>query len=636
MATPYDKGIIWLHWMGRVVREQTIRELAQKVKQKAPSSTGIAIKTNDGKDWQGRYDTDPNMEINGPDNIFKWTRELALNGLQTHLWCVVRGVDPNEEADIIIQACKVSGVKSMILDVEGGPEYFGGRPASVARQVIERIRGGIPSDFHLALNFDYRGSHPASIHIDEWLPHVQSLHPMVYWWHFSESTRGPKRYLDDMFSILAKYNKPIVPMLQAYPDPSTGFMVPPEHMEEAGVYSFEKGGAGISYFRIGTFIDDEHYAAVGRVNPADIDPIPPEPEEPSDPASTFQVITLGLNVRSHPSTEERTLLPDRQLQLGDKITVLPTSRLENEGYIWWRHKTGWSAEKTSDGSSVFMIRSTDSTPSDDKKLMVVTLSLNVRSEPSLDPSTLIEAAQLRMGEIVTVDPNSRREAFGFVWWHHDRGGWSAEKTSDGSEIYLSDANADLPPTDFVFSKSPMDLDKMRWFYYYGNTRFAYFYGAQHNYDGYSQGLHGGLDYGYPAKSGNTIPIYAGVHGVFDYSGSGRAFGPNRVDILTNGYLLIYGHVADPIRLARGTAVTPDTIVGWVDTGAKHMHLEIRKGGYLFNPLLFMTRTMRETIFQNFPPTGNYAFFQSDRWNKWITPLDQPRIKLGGPVIGPRA
>lgn len=632
MPTPFDKQIIWIHWMGRVVREKSIRELAETIKTKCPSATGIAIKSNDGNDWQGSYDTDPAMEINGPQDIFKWARELARNGLQTHLWCVVRGVNPDAEADVIIEACKVPGIRSMILDVEGGPQYFGGRPPSVARHMIQRIRAGIPSDFHLALNFDYRGSHPDSIHFNEWLPHIQSLHPMVYHWHFSESTRGPERYLEDMFNKLRPYNLPIVPMLQAYPDPSTNFMVPDEHMYRAGVYSYEHGAAGISYFRIGTFVGNDEYEAVGQIKPDEIEVIPPEPE-PVSLASTFQVVTLALNVRTKPTTEERTLIPDKQLRLGERVAVLPTSRIENEGFVWWRHKEGWSAEKSVDNSRIFMIPA-DGGGTQQMRFQVVTLSLNIRTEPSLNAFTLT-GEQLRLGEVVRIKPDSRRDAFGYIWWEHEHG-WSAERRSDGSEIYMADVDAALPPTDFRFFRSPMNINDMQWFYYYGNTRFAYFYGRDHNYDGYSQGLHGGLDFGYPAKSGDTIPVFAGVNGIFDYSGSGRAFGPNRVDILVGEYLIIYGHVANPVKLAKGTPVNPDTIVGWIDTGAKHMHLEIRSRGYMYNPLLFMPRSMRENIFEEFPPIGSYAFFQSESWNKWVTPLDQPVIRLGGPVIGPRA
>ena len=132
-----------------------------------------------------------------------------------------------------------------------------------------------------------------------------------------------------------------------------------------------------------------------------------------------------------------------------------------------------------------------------------------------------------------------------------------------------------------------------------------------------------------------IPIYAGVHGTFD--GRGSAFGPNRVDVVLGDYRIIYGHVANPSTLPVGARVTPDTIVGEMDFGERHMHLEIRyRNQYILNPFLFMSETMRNSFISEFPPEGDYAFYTSTRWQRWDSPLDQPTIVLGGPVIGPRA
>lgn len=548
MTTPFDRKIFWIHWMGRAVGETTIEQLIQTIKTHSPNVKGVAIKSNDGHYWQGRYDNKPDMAINGQADILRWAKALARHGLQTYLWCVVRGNDVEEESRIIGLACRTAGVKAMLLDVEVGEGYFGGQTAETARRLITRVRNAAPNGFHLALNLDARGNHPRNIHIDEWLPYVDSLHPMVYHWHFSEGTRGPKTYIDEAFFNLAKYNKPIVPMLQTYEDPSSGTRVPESHVYEAGVYSFQKGAPGISYFRLGTAGPPE-FNAISKIDPNNI--------------------------------------PD----------------------------------------------SGGGTPGPTKRFLVSTLVLNVRSEPSTDARTLLPGEQLRQGEQIEAQVNSRTERVGFVWWQH-RTGWSAERKLDNSEVFLVDMNTPLPPPPFIFERSPVGLDEMRWFYYYGNTVFAYRYGTQHNYNGYSQGLHGGLDYGHPGG----IPIYAGVNGVFDYSGSERAFGPNRVDILIGDYRIIYGHVSRPVSLARGTRVNPNTVVGTMDYGAQHMHLEIRyqNEAYILNPLQFMTEAMRNALISKFPPEGIYDFYSSPRWQRWLTPLDQPTIIRGGPVIGPKA
>lgn len=547
MATPFDKKIFWLHWMGRSVGENTIEELVQTVRRYTPNVGGIAIKTSDGEYWQGRYDNKPDMAVNGPDDVLRWAKTLARNGLRTYLWCVIRGDNVDDEARVIAEACRVRGVQGMLLDVEAGEGYFGGQSAETARRLINKIRNASPNGFHIALNLDARGTHPQRIHINEWLPHVDSLHPMVYHWHFSEGTRGPRQYIDEAFRSLAQYNLPIVPMLQAYEDPSTGTRVPEDHIYDAGVYSFQKGAAGISYFRLGSASAQE-FNGVSRIDPNNI---PTDDfEDPNAPRETFLVSALTLNTRTEPATDPRTLIAGAQLGRGQRVTFLKNSRTEAEGFVWYKHS----------------------------------------------------------------------------------GGWSAERTLDRREVYLVDIDDPLPAPAFQFERLPVDLNLQRWFYYYGNTVFAFRYGDQNNYGGYSQGLHGGLDFGHPGG----IPIYAGVNGVWD--GLGSAFGPNRVDVVIGDYRIIYGHVAKPANIPRGTRVNPNTVVGEMDFGAQHMHLEIRYQSqtYILNPFIFFPQTLRDQIIAKFPPQGDFAFYSSTRWQKWLTPFDQPTIIRGGPVIGPKA
>lgn len=544
----FEKKIFWVHWMGRMVPERTMDELIRNVIRRTPNVKGIAIKVADGNYWQGRYDSNNDMVVNGPEDILRWAKALARNGLQTYLWAVIRADDIEEESRILGLACRVRGIRAMIFDVEAGPAYFGGKTATDARRLINRVRNAAPNDLHFALNFDARGNHPRDIHIEEWLPHMDSLHPMVYHWHFSEGTRGPTQYIDEAFRVCNAYNKPVVPMLQAYPDPATNTNPPEQDTYEAGIYSFQKGAMGISYFRLGSETEADR-RAIARIDPNSISTVDREFE--TQPTRDFIVATAVLNVRSEPEVDPRTLIAGAQLSLGARIEVLSNSRQENENFVWWRHRAGWSAERRIDGREVYMVETED----------------------------------------------------------------------------------DLPAPAFIFERSPVDLDQLKWFYYFGNTVFAFRYGREHGYPNYSQGLHGGLDYGHPGG----IPIFAGVYGTFDYSGSGRAFAPNRVDILVGEHRIIYGHVSQPIRMAQGTRVTPDTVVGMMDFGAKHMHLEIRlRDAYLLNPLLFLPRVQVDTILSEHPPVDDYAFYSSERWTKWLTPFDQPTLVLGGPVIGPTA
>ncbi|MBN1584622.1 MAG: hypothetical protein JXA89_28200, partial [Anaerolineae bacterium] len=53
-------------------------------------------------------------------------------------------------------------------------------------------------------------------------------------------------------------------ILQTYPDPASGRPVPEAHIIEAGEYAFQKGAAGISFFRLGAAGPPE-FAAIQRI-----------------------------------------------------------------------------------------------------------------------------------------------------------------------------------------------------------------------------------------------------------------------------------------------------------------------------------------------------------------------------------
>lgn len=270
MSTPFDDRLLWWHWRGGSVEQRTIGALADYVRAETPNASGIAIKTSNGRDWQGEYD-DPvrALAITGPQSIAAWVDELDRRGLETHLWCVVHGLDVAAEAARIAEACRVEGVRSMILDVEAGEHYFGSHPAGVARGLIERVREAIPADFHLGLCLFAREGEPERIHIREWLPHVQSLHPMIYHWDFSSGTSGPEPYIDEAFDALSSYDLPLVPIFGNYADPASGEPVPPDHLPQAAHYAAQRGAVGISFFRLGavpTTDASAQHAAIRRID----------------------------------------------------------------------------------------------------------------------------------------------------------------------------------------------------------------------------------------------------------------------------------------------------------------------------------------------------------------------------------
>jgi hypothetical protein len=305
------------------------------------------------------------------------------------------------------------------------------------------------------LNFDARGSHPTNIHIDEWIAHVQSLHPMVYHWEFGSGQNGPESYLDDAFGTLARYALPIVPMLQTYATPTA---VPENEVVKAGDYAFAKGAVGISLFRYG----NEHsappiLAGVRRIDPKKVQPTP-------NPAvRVFRVVAQLLRVRATPSLTAATTTT---LPFGTRLDVRPNTRKEIEGYVWWETTLGWVAQERIDRKQVLMIEVTPGVPPfglvtlapdepgetdgpdiPQKRFRVLAPSVNVRKTPDLTPASLL-GVRLKQGDELIANADDWTEAVGYLWWNHGPG-WSAERSLDGKQSFLEDLTSEIPRVEPV-------------------------------------------------------------------------------------------------------------------------------------------------------------------------------------------
>jgi murein DD-endopeptidase MepM/ murein hydrolase activator NlpD len=242
MPTPYDGKVAVWHVQGDwVAGVNTVEELAQRLKQQTPAVGAIFIKTSNGNRWQGTRDSKAAMEINGPADIARWVSAMSAVGIECHAWAVVEGLDINTEISLIVQACRVPGIKSMILDVEPYQSYWKGTAADATR-LMEGIRNQLGLVFHIGMSVDPRRQHYLSIFPNSWRPHIGSIHPQCYW---GEMGRSPKSILDETYQVWAGYGLPIYPVLQTWE-------VTPESVKEAQDIVLSKRGArGLSYFRVG-------------------------------------------------------------------------------------------------------------------------------------------------------------------------------------------------------------------------------------------------------------------------------------------------------------------------------------------------------------------------------------------------
>lgn len=275
-ATPYDGKVALWHWKGESVPETTIDELARNIKSRAPNVGQVWVKTSDGPNWQGRFDSG-DMAINGPEDVDRWVQTLQRHGLEFHAWCVPTGADIDKEAEIISAVCRRPGVRSMILDIE---PYVGfwrvGRDP--IRPFMLKVRQGVDSAFHIGMSVDPRPWHYESIFPGEWFPFVNSIHPQSYWHTFR---RPVDEVLQQTYDTWQGYGKPIIVVLQGD--------APLDDQRVAHTLATQRHGSrGLSWWRYGVI---PQWGAVNT--PVQLTTSPAEP--PAEPTDNF--------------TDERLIIP---------------------------------------------------------------------------------------------------------------------------------------------------------------------------------------------------------------------------------------------------------------------------------------------------------------------------------------
>lgn len=267
MATPYDGKIGMWHWKGDSIAEETVEDMVRTLKNWAPTVTQIWVKTSDGENWQGEFDTDRDLAIDSVASIDKWVRILDANGLEFHAWAVVKGQNIIEEADRIIAVCNRPGVKSMILDVEPFAGFWtvGADPI---RPLMTRIRRGVGGRFHIGMAVDPRPQHKARIFPEEWRPFVNSVHLQLYWNTFQ---RPLKEVLDEGFNTWDDYGLPLFPVMPG--------SAPRDEINEGREYVVDRHNVqGMSWWRFGVIGPVEFPAINHPIEPGDGGTTPEPPQ----------------------------------------------------------------------------------------------------------------------------------------------------------------------------------------------------------------------------------------------------------------------------------------------------------------------------------------------------------------------
>ena len=230
------------------------------------------------------------------------------------------------------------------------------------------------------------------------------------------------------------------------------------------------------------------------------------PRKPPRLERIFRVVDGPVNVRRGPSLFAE-LVPGVQLTQGQEVKVDGRTRTVADGFIWWHHQDGWSAERSVDREAVFLKEKrvprlprpprprpvSEPAEPEAMRFLVVDGPVKVRTEPSLNPAVVKAGVALHTGQIVEVDPASRREVDSYVWWQH-RDGWSAERSANNpGEVFMQVTQAQPGATgqfhkiDLLLKRGLSISSAIRWIQYF-EYHLRFFSGKLWNYDKFSQGL----------------------------------------------------------------------------------------------------------------------------------------------------
>jgi len=520
MPTPYDGKVSLWHVSGGWVGEPTIEALCQNAKQQCPVADAIFVKTSNGKYWQGEYDTKAEMEINGPADITKWIDTLNSLGLEFHAWAVVKGTDIAAETSRVIDACKVPGVKSMILDVEPHDNFWEGTEAQVG-QLMTGIRNAVGTSFHIGISVDPRRNYYSAISPDAWRPYINSVHPQVYW---ELMGRTPRDVIDETYVVWGNYGLPIIPVLQGWANADS-------IRDAQDIARSVRGAAGLSYFRLGVISPLQFQAINEEIVDEEVGPdyvkrfygwekvIAPGEAGYADGTHTGQSVSAVTN--SFTSARGQLIKYKKTEQAGDSVWAqwspqLPTPGLyEISVYVPGRHATTTQAR--------YHIHGVTGVASE----LLVRLNQNIYYNVWVPLLVYEFTGKQGSGQVnltdLTSEPN-KEIAFTAIRWR---------EVVEQEQLPTDPGSGFDPPVGTSDERMSSDVWPGKW---YDATGFASYYTTV------GPAYHTGADLNLAADADRNTPVYSPARGTVTFSGRGSG---------TWGQIIVIRH--DPL---------PDSTVVW--------------------------------------------------------------------------
>lgn len=157
----------------------------------ASHGLGIILKTHDGTSWMSRYDPTP-YAIEGPTSVAHWARFFEDGGVPFHAWGLVKGRDPEREAEMASEVLS-AGARSFFVDLEAHSGFWSGtnRDAEIYGQALRQRQPGA----RISTSIDPRPWEIDRIPLREFASFSDEIAPQFYWGNFA-NTANARRYAE--------------------------------------------------------------------------------------------------------------------------------------------------------------------------------------------------------------------------------------------------------------------------------------------------------------------------------------------------------------------------------------------------------------------------------------------------------
>jgi hypothetical protein len=200
----------------------------------AGKGLAVVLKSHDGLDWMATYDHSPDA-ITDATRLHNVAQYFEDRRIPFHAWCVVKGIDPEREAQMCADVL-AAGARSLTIDLEGYSGFWQGSPDDATR-FGSALRSLSPFG-RVDISIDPRPWRLSDVPLNEFVALSDGIWPQLYWDTFNTpgnvdgynaagfpvpaSGITPEFLLDATERILAPFERDVLPAGQgAASDPIT-------------------------------------------------------------------------------------------------------------------------------------------------------------------------------------------------------------------------------------------------------------------------------------------------------------------------------------------------------------------------------------------------------------------------------